>query len=89
MNITFKEADTSDLNTIRDIYNAYILQSTATFHTEEVNISELYELIYLHHPRYASFIILWDDEVAGYCFHAPQKKASLQPYSRNIGLPET
>ena len=47
----------SDLDLVKDIYDYYILNSTATFHTDRVSITELKEYILIGDPKYKSFII--------------------------------
>ncbi|KAF5068005.1 Phosphinothricin N-acetyltransferase [anaerobic digester metagenome] len=69
-----------DLPEIKEIYDHYILHSTATFHSENITLPELEEIIYLDNPRYPSFLIHEADEVIGYCFLSRFKKR--QAYDR-------
>ncbi|MCW3807099.1 GNAT family N-acetyltransferase [Plebeiibacterium marinum] len=58
----------SDLIEIRDIYNYYIINSTATFHTEEIGIDDVKNIIPLSHPKYKSYLIKNNNEVCGYAY---------------------
>ncbi|MCG8697121.1 MAG: N-acetyltransferase family protein [Bacteroidales bacterium] len=80
MNIELTELRESDLPIVQDIYNHYILNSTATFHTQEISIDELKEAIYIKHNKYISHLIKFEGETCGYCYLAPYKKR--QAYNR-------
>lgn len=80
MEIEFREITEWDLPAIKEIYDWYIENSTATFHTEPVQIDQLKEFIYISHPVYKSFLICLNDEIAGYCFLTYYKKR--QAYDR-------
>jgi phosphinothricin acetyltransferase len=71
-----------DLPVVKEIFDYYILHSTATFHSEKITLPELEEMIYLDNPRYPSFLIRDGpaDEVIGYCFLSHYKKR--QAYNR-------
>ena len=81
MDITFKAIQETDLPTIKEIYDWYIANSTATFHTEPIRIEQLKEFIYINHPPYNSYLIYADREVAGYCFLTYYK--NRQAYDRS------
>lgn len=73
-----------DLNFVKEIYDWYALNSTATFHTEPVTIEELKTFIYVGHPRFQSFMIIADDEPIGYCYLTNYKKR--QAYDQTAEL---
>lgn len=80
MHLNFQKLTEKDLPIVKEIYDWYILQSTATFHTEPIQLSELKEFIHLDHPRYPAYLILADQQVAGYCYLTYYKKR--QAYDR-------
>jgi L-amino acid N-acyltransferase YncA len=80
MHIKFKEMEEQDLPVVKKIYDWYIENSTATFHTEPVRIDELKEFLYIGHRLYNSYLISTGDEIAGYCFLTNYKKR--QAYDR-------
>jgi phosphinothricin acetyltransferase len=80
MNLVFKELTEQDLPEVKNIYDWYIENSTATFHTEPISIDQLKEFIYIGHPLYNAYIIYLDKEIAGYCYLTNYKKR--QAYDR-------
>jgi len=80
MEIEFKPIEEQNLPAIKEIYDWYIENSTATFHTEPIGIDQLKEFLYLDHPWYNSYLIYGDRELAGYCFITNYKKR--QAYDR-------
>lgn len=80
MNIIFEELQEQHLQEVKKIYDWYVKNSTATFHTKPVQTEELKEFIYTKHPLYTSLLIYADGELAGYCFLTPYKKR--QAYNR-------
>lgn len=80
MNIRFDEIKEQDLSEVKNIYDWYIVNSTATFHTEPIQIEQFKEFIYVNHSLYKSYLIFTDNEIAGYCFLTNYKKR--QAYDR-------
>ena len=68
MQITFNTLQEKDLAIVKEIYDYYILHSTATFHTEQITIDELKEFILIGHPKYKSFLIEYDGATCGFCY---------------------
>ncbi len=73
-----------DLRAIKEIYDYYILNSTATFHCEPITINELKEFVFINHPKYPSFLIKENGVILGYCFLTRHKKR--QAYDRTAEL---
>lgn len=76
MNIRFETLKPDHLPEIESIYNWYVLNSTATFHTNPIGVEQLKEIIYINHPRYKSYVIMSDNVLAGYCYltrHKPRE----------------
>lgn len=84
MNLQWKEIQEEDLQKVKEIYEYYIVHSTATFHTGEITVEELREVISLGHPRYKSYIIQFDGQIAGYCYFGQHKKR--QAYDRTAEI---
>jgi len=68
MNISLIPIEEHHLPEVRDIYNYYILNSTATFHTEEISTDEAKGIIPFKHPKYKSFMIIKDETICGYVY---------------------
>ena len=62
------EISASDLPVIREIYAHYALHTLSTFHTAVPGIDELREFIPVEHPLYKAYLVLEEEEVAGYCY---------------------
>lgn len=80
MEIQFEELREQDLPEVKKIYDWYIENSTATFHTEPIRIDQLKEFIYIDHPLYNSYMIYLNKEIVGYCYLTNYKKR--QAYDR-------
>jgi L-amino acid N-acyltransferase YncA len=78
--IDFSPVTENDLKTIKEIYDHYILNSTATFHDGKISVSELKEFLFIDNPKYPSFIIKENNKTVGYCFLTRYKKR--QAYDR-------
>jgi len=78
--IEFRNLEEKDLIVIKEIYDYYILNSTATYHTNPISIDELKEFIFVGHPKYKSFLIFYNEVLAGYCCITQYKKR--QAYDR-------
>jgi phosphinothricin acetyltransferase len=73
-----------DLPAVLDIYNHYIVTTTATFHPEPITIETLRTFVFLDHEWYRSYMILLSDEIAGFCFLTQFRK--LEAYDRTAEL---
>jgi phosphinothricin acetyltransferase len=82
--VEFSQVTNTDLAAILAIYNDYILNSTATFHSEKLSKNDLEEFLYVSHLKYPSFLIRENDEIIGYCFLTQYKKR--QAYDRSAEL---
>ncbi|MCF8715260.1 N-acetyltransferase [Joostella atrarenae] len=80
MELSYKDIQEEELPLVKEIYDWYIANSTATFHTQPITLDELKELLYFNHHLYHSFLIYADNELAGYCFTTHFKKR--QAYDR-------
>ena len=84
MTIEFVKIGEQDYKIIKDIYDYYIMNSTATFHTERISIDELKEVIINNHQKYKSFLIKSDGIICGYCYYSQYKKR--QAYDRTAEI---
>ncbi|SDC59482.1 GNAT family N-acetyltransferase [Niabella drilacis] len=82
--ITLTAIKETDLHFVKQVYDWYVLHSTATFHTGPVTIAELHEFIYIGHPRFGSWLILHQQEPVGYCYLTNYKKR--QAYDKTAEL---
>jgi len=84
MEITFEELTEEKLQIVKEIYEYYIENSTATFHTGSITLSEIREFIPLGHPVYKSYLMHSDRVICGYCYLSPYKKR--QAYDRTAEI---
>jgi hypothetical protein len=82
--VEFFPVTKKDLAAVMEIYNYYILNSTATFHSEKMSHNELEEFLFVSHPKYPSFVMKDHDEITMYCFLTRYKKR--QAYDRSAEL---
>lgn len=62
-----------DLSVVKEIYDYYILNSTVTFHTQEISIELLKETIPVNHAKYTSYLLKADNKICGYAYISPYK----------------
>jgi len=73
-----------DFEQVADIYNYYVLHSTATFHTQPLLADELRRNIAVGHPKYPSFLIHDHNLVCGFCYIGQYK--AKQAYDRTAEI---
>lgn len=84
MNLKLIDLKESDFNLVKEIYDYYILNSTATFHKNLISIEELKSLILISHPKYKSFLIDYEGKTCGYCYISQYK--NRQAYDRTAEI---
>lgn len=82
--VEFVPVTQGDIPEILEIFNYYIQNSTATFHSGRMSREELEGFLFISHPRYPSFLITEGGEIVGYCFLTQYKKR--QAYDRTAEL---
>jgi phosphinothricin acetyltransferase len=73
MKLTFITINPADFHIIKDIYDYYILNSTATFRTKPVGLEEIKKLYPVDNERFKTYLIKAEDEIAGFCSIGPYK----------------
>lgn len=66
MNVSIEELREDQLKAVLDIYNYYVLNSTATWHYHVLDEAEMRTLVFSDNDRYATFAIRSDGELCGY-----------------------
>jgi L-amino acid N-acyltransferase YncA len=84
MNLKIIDLKDSDFNIVKEIYDYYILSSSATFHTELISLEELRSIILIDHPKYKSFLIEYEGKTCGFCYISQYKKR--QAYDRTAEI---
>jgi len=84
MSIQFIPLTEQHIPEVLSIYNWYVDNSTATFHTEPISVNEMRSFLHVNHPIYQSFIILYKSSLAGYCYLTNHKPR--QAYNRTAEI---
>ena len=71
--VKFIEINEEYLPEVREIYNYYIKNSTASFHIQPLNLEEMRRIVFYNDPRFKTFVIFDDGQLCGYCILARYK----------------
>ncbi|MBN2853815.1 MAG: N-acetyltransferase [Clostridia bacterium] len=69
--LRFEPTTKKHIKEIVQIYNYYIANSTATFHTETINKKQMRKIVFFDDILYSSYTMFSGDEIIGYCLIAP------------------
>ncbi|WP_424357733.1 N-acetyltransferase family protein [Methanocella sp. MCL-LM] len=72
--VNFEEIGEEHLDAVLDIYNHYVLNTTATFHAHAFGRDEFRELVFFDNPRYRTYVIKEAGAVCGYVLLTQHKK---------------
>ena len=86
MKITFTEISEPDFQFIKEVYDFYILNSTATYYTEKISVAELKAMIPTGHKKYKSFLIRADENDCGFCYFSQYKKRQAYDRTAEVSL---
>ncbi|MFT3740601.1 MAG: GNAT family N-acetyltransferase [Breznakibacter sp.] len=84
MSVILKPLAESDFPVVKEIYDWYIVNSTATFHTEPISVDELKSFIYIGDARFCSFLVEVDGSTVGYSYLTRYK--NRQAYDRTAEI---
>lgn len=80
----FTPVTSADLPAIKEIYDHYIIATTATFHETPVPVDRLPEFVPVNDSRHPSFAIRSGGALAGFCSCSPYKPRAA--YARTAEL---
>lgn len=80
----FKAAEEGDLTDILEVYNHYIITTTANFRSAPVSPETLRSIIFLDHARFKTYLIDADGEMAGFCFLTQFR--NVDAYDRTVEI---
>lgn len=86
MNPEWKELLGSDFETVKEIYDYYVLNTTVTFAMRKVTLAELKETILIGHPKYKSFLITVNNTVCGFCYYSQYRKREAYDRTAEITI---
>ncbi|MFC5472304.1 GNAT family N-acetyltransferase [Cohnella suwonensis] len=84
--ITFEEVAEYHLNEIREIYNYYVLNTTISFHTEELDIEHIKASVMNNNPRFKSYAILDENQINGYVLITSYKSKQAYDISGEVTI---
>ncbi|MGG4402811.1 N-acetyltransferase family protein [Paenibacillus amylolyticus] len=64
--MTFEEVTEQHLPEIREIYNYYVMNTTISFHTEELDLDQIKSSVMNKDTRYKTYVILETDQMMDY-----------------------
>ena len=86
MKIEFPEITEPDFEFIKEVYDHYIIHSTATYYTERISVEELKGFILTGHPKYKSYLIKADNIDCGFCYLSQYKKRQAYDRTAEVSL---
>ncbi len=88
MGITFEPVKQAHLPALRDIYNYYVRNSTATFHGEPRTVEDMAEMLLKVDPAFLSeaWVVFSEGELSGYVYFAPYKSREAYRFSSEVTL---
>ena len=85
-NPVFKEAGEKELPLILEIYNYYIINSTANYYIHPISIQQLKNHIFTDHKAYKTYLIFSNDNMIGFCFLTQFRKKDAYGRTAEIGI---
>ncbi|WP_366345373.1 N-acetyltransferase family protein [Paenibacillus amylolyticus] len=64
--MTFEEVTEQHLPEIRKIYNYYVMNTTISFHTEELDLDQIKSSVMNKDTRYKTYVIFENNQMMGY-----------------------
>jgi phosphinothricin acetyltransferase len=85
-NLTFQKAEENDLDIMLELYNFYLVTTTATFDYKPISREEFLHRIFITHEKYQTYLIRCQNETAGFCFLTQYHKKEAYNRTAEIGL---
>lgn len=85
-NVKFQAITENDYTFILKVYNYFIENSTATFHTGKISVNELKQILPFRDSMYETYIILYNNQACGYCYINNWKPRPAYKISAEISL---
>jgi len=82
----FRKMQEEDLTAVLQIYNHYVLNTTASFHTQALNRDEMRELVFFTNSRHQTFVATVEGKICGYVFIAQHKKREAYDSTAEVSV---
>ncbi|MEI7980919.1 MAG: GNAT family N-acetyltransferase, partial [Bacteroidota bacterium] len=86
MKIQYFNVKNADFILIKEIYDYYIINSTATYYTEKISVADLKKFIPVSQKKYKSYLIKADDNFCGFCYISQYKKRQAYDRTAEVSL---
>jgi L-amino acid N-acyltransferase YncA len=83
---TFRDVREEDLPIVLDIYNHYIVTTTATFDPGPISMETFRTRVLLNHDLYKAHVIEHEGEIAGFCFLCQYKGHQSYHWTAELGV---
>ncbi len=84
--IVFEEMKEEYLDEVLQMYSYYILNSTATFHIQVPNRSQMREMVFFDNEKYKTFVILDSQQICGYVFITQYKNREAYDTTAEVSV---
>ncbi|MBN1952937.1 MAG: N-acetyltransferase [Bacteroidales bacterium] len=82
----FNKLQAADLKGILKIYNYYVLKDTATFHTEQLSLDDLRQMIPMGEDRYQTYVMKEAGQVVGYGYYGRYKNRKAYDRTAEVSI---
>lgn len=86
MGLRFEEIGEKHLPTVQQIYNYYILHTTATFHSNPLSQEDMADLLLFECAKYRTFVAVENETVAGYVTLSQHKKREAYDSTAEVSV---
>ncbi|MCE1247429.1 MAG: N-acetyltransferase family protein [Firmicutes bacterium] len=73
-NLIFRKVCEGDIPEVGEIFNYYVLNSTASFYFEPLNMDEIRKMVFFESERHGAFAAEEDGVIKGFCYVSPFNK---------------
>ncbi|MDD4802790.1 MAG: GNAT family N-acetyltransferase [Syntrophomonas sp.] len=84
--IFFEELKEEYLDKILQIYTHYVLNTTATFHTQAPTRDQMRQIVFLNNKRYKTFAILANKQINGYVLTTQYKNREAYDTTAEVSI---
>jgi L-amino acid N-acyltransferase YncA len=82
----YVEANETDLDSMLELYNHYIENTSVLFDYSRISLEEFSTRIYIKHNTYKTFLINEDNEFCGFCFLTQFRKKKAYEKTAEVGI---
>ena len=84
--LQFVEANEQDLDSMLELYNEYIENTSVLFDNSRISLEEFLTRVHIRHNTYKTFIIREENQFCGFCFLTQFRKKSAYEKTAEIGI---